>query len=168
MDHITSKEEKVLLENLRKQRERVFPGRSGIGRLAKAVGVSPGLLSQWLNGKQAPSPEQVYALAKALGVDARKARGRRKAEVDQGTYTAKVDARKALGRRKAKAGAPGNDLPEIVKGQIDAIDALIFILRYNKLALLDGETGKQYRGGIRILRQVVEQELRDKEAADRS
>lgn len=144
MCYFNEEEKEAFVDNLRKRREQVFPGRGGNGRLAKAAGVAPQLLSQWLKGKRAPSSGQVYALAKALGVDARKARG----------------------RRKAKAGAPGNDLPEIVKGQIDAIDTLIFILRYNKLALLSGESGRRYRGGIRILRQLVEQELRDKEVAN--
>jgi transcriptional regulator with XRE-family HTH domain len=146
MKHFIDKEKKVFVGNLRKQRERVFPGRGGDGLLAKAAGVSPRLLSQWMNGKRAPSPEQVDALAKALGVDVLELRG----------------------RRKAKAGAPGADRPDIVMGQVDAIDTMILMLWYNKRALLGETDGSRHRECMRIIRQLMEKELEDGEAAARS
>lgn len=141
MDYFSEQEKKAFIRNLRKHRERVFPGWGGNGLLAKAADVSPQSLSQWMGGKRAPSPEHVYALAKALG----------------------VDARELCGRRKVKADAPGDDLPEIVKGQIAAIDTLILMLRHNRRALLGETDAKRHKEGVRIIKQLLEKELEDKQ-----
>ena len=68
MELIANSEMSVFAENLRKYRDQAFPGWGGLGRFAKAAGVSPDALSRWMNGKQMPSMARLHALAKTLGV----------------------------------------------------------------------------------------------------
>ncbi len=135
---LTDLEKMMLIENMRKHRDLVFPGWGGIGRFAKAVGVSQQLMSRWLGGKNAPPATRLPAIARALGVDEEELRGRWKAEAE------------------APAGSG-----EIIQGQIAAIDAQILLLRHTRRALLGKTDPKRYKEGIRIIGEMLKAELRD-------
>ena len=139
MDCLTDRENKALVENMRKHRDRVFPGRGGLKRFARAIGVSSPSLSRWLNGRLTPPSARLHAIAKALGMDVGELCGRQKMETD----------------------APG-DLPEIMRGQIDAIDTQILLLRHNKRALLGETDAKRHHEGVRIIGELLKSELGDK------
>jgi transcriptional regulator with XRE-family HTH domain len=137
MDTLTNVEKRRLAMSMRKYRDQFFPGRGGIGRFAKSVGVSPRTLSRWLSGVLSPSPEHLHALAKAL----------------------EMDERELYGRRKAREADKHSDFPEIVRGQIDVIDTQMLLLRHNKRALLGEADTKRHKESVRIIGMLLKTEL---------
>ncbi len=140
MNSLNDLEKKIVIENMRKYRDQIFPGWGGVGRFAKAVGVSQQLMSRWLGGKNAPPATRLPAIARALGVDEEELRGRWKAD--------------------AEAEAPVES-GEVIQGQIAAIDAQILLLRHNRRALLGETDVTRHREGIRIIGEMLKAELRD-------
>jgi transcriptional regulator with XRE-family HTH domain len=58
----------MVQRNIKHYREKLFPGKGSGNRLAAAVGVSPQLLSQWMNGMRHPSTDKLCALAKVFNI----------------------------------------------------------------------------------------------------
>ncbi len=141
MDTRTDVEKRRLIENIRKHCDRVFPGRGGVRRFAEAVGVSPRTASRWLNGALLPPPARLHAIAKALGVSKRTLCGGRKIPME--------------------AAPPPAGLPEIVQGQIEAIDTHILLLRHSKRALTGKADARRHREGVRIIGDLLKTELNE-------
>jgi transcriptional regulator with XRE-family HTH domain len=134
MDFSDDIETSTFAENLRTYRDRMFPGWGGLGRFAKAAGVSPDALSRWMSGKQIPTMARLNALAKALGVEVGDLYGRQKTE-------------------------NSGDSPDIVQGQIAVIDTLLLVLTYNKRMLLGEADATRHKEGFRIIRELLRSEL---------
>ncbi len=135
MDYLADTEKWVFAENLRKYREQAFPGWGGLGRFAKAAGVSSYTLSQWMSGKQMPSTARIHALAKVLGVEAGE------------LYT-------------PQAPEAETSIPDFVQEQIAVIDTLVLLLTYNRQALLGKVDAWSRNEGFRIINALVQGELR--------
>ena len=136
----TKAERRRLIENLRKHYDRIFPGRGGVRRFAEAVGVSPRTVSRWLNGVLLPSQARLHTIAKVLEVSERVLCERRKTPV--------------------QTGLPAG-LPEIVQGQIEAIDTHILLLRHSKRALTGKADARRHREGVRIIGDLLKTELNE-------
>ncbi len=137
MSFIDNVETSMFAENLRKYRNQAFPGWGGLGRFAKAAGVSPDALARWMSGKQMPSTARIHALAKTLGVSVGE-----------------------LCSPQAPEGETSGDAQESIQEQIAAIDTVILLLTYYKMALLgeiDAERGKE---GFSIISELLKRELK--------
>lgn len=68
MSKLTAREKKAIVKNIRLCRKRLYSERGGGNRLAKELGISPQLLSQWTKGVRAPTLEKLIALAGIFNV----------------------------------------------------------------------------------------------------
>ncbi len=68
MDKLPSKQRERLARKIREGKDKLCPGRGGCGKFAAMLGISPNLLSQWMNGKRQPTPQQLAHLAKLFKV----------------------------------------------------------------------------------------------------
>ncbi len=137
MSFIDNVETSMFAENLRKYRNQAFPGWGGLGRFAKAAGVTPNTMSLWMSGRQMPSTKRIHALAKTLG----------------------VEVGELCGPQAPEAEASG-EVPEFVQEQIAVIDTLILLLTLNRRALLGEADARRRNEGFRIINAVVQSELR--------
>lgn len=64
----TKRQKKLIGKNIRGAMENTFPGKGRGRRLARILGVSPSLVSQWANGKKTPTILNLYRLTKIFGV----------------------------------------------------------------------------------------------------
>jgi len=64
MDKLPSKQRERLARKIREGKDKLCPGRGGCGKFAALLGISPNLLSQWMNGNRQPTPQQLAHLAK--------------------------------------------------------------------------------------------------------
>lgn len=76
MIKLMAKERKALVRNIKKHKKRLYPERGGGNRLAKQVGVSPQLLSQWINGVRVPALDKLIALAEVFEISIQELCGR--------------------------------------------------------------------------------------------
>lgn len=76
MIKLSAKEKKTVVRNIRLHRKRLYPERGGGNRLAKKLGISPQLLSQWTSGVRAPTLDKLIALAEAFGISIQELCGR--------------------------------------------------------------------------------------------
>ena len=140
MNTLTKMEREILINNIRQLRKVVFPNRGGIKRLAEAIGVTPQLASQWLRGERVPSSTHLNSLAKVFQVKTR--------NLCEKQYDPIVPE-------------ASSDLPENAAGQIAAIDAMILILRYSKLALIGTVDATRHLKGMRIINDMLRTEVLD-------
>ncbi len=136
MDSIVNTEISTFAANLRKHRERAFPGWGGLGCFAKAAGVSPDALARWMSGKQMPSTARIHTLSKALGVSVGELCSPQVSETET-----------------------SGDAPESVQEQIAAIDTVILLLTYHKRALLGEVDAGHSKEGFRIISELLKREL---------
>lgn len=68
MANFSAKQRKTLAAQIKKFKEKKYPGRGSGNRLAKDLGVSPQTLSYWINGAREPSSLQLHDMAGLFGV----------------------------------------------------------------------------------------------------
>lgn len=64
----SAKQKQQIRKNIRTLKTRAFPERGGGRELAVRLGISPQLLSNWLNGRRTPSPLHLAKLARVFDV----------------------------------------------------------------------------------------------------
>lgn len=137
MDTSTRVISQKLAKNIRKFRDIHFSGRGGTKRLADLAGVTPQALSQWMRGARKPSPARLYALSRAFGISVQELCG-----------LPRPPQPRSLKR-----------LPDIIRGRVMAVDALLLLLRKYRQALASTKDGGKAARIFREFRAVVEQEL---------
>lgn len=135
MQTLTKTQLKQLAENIRSYRDKHFPERGGGNRLAKAIGVSPQLMSQWANGARMPPAKKLHALAKVFGVS--------------------IQALCGL----PEAAKPPRRLTKVQQGRLAAIDTMILLLNCQRDALLGKKGGMDLRGKFISLKEIIEREM---------
>ncbi len=135
MQTLTKSQLKRLAENIRSCRDKQFPERGGNNRLAKAIGVSPQMLSQWVNGARMPPIEKLQALANVFGLS--------------------IQALCGL-PEEAK---PPKRLTKIQQGRLAAIDTMILLLTRQRDALLGKKGDTDLRKVFVAIKEMVEKEI---------
>lgn len=73
---LMAKEKKAIVRNIKLHKKRLYSERGGGARLAKELGVSPQLLSQWTNGARVPALDKLITLAEVFGISIQELCGR--------------------------------------------------------------------------------------------
>ena len=81
MSKLSLKDKKAVIRNIKLHKKQMFPERGGGNRLARELGISPQLLSQWTNGARFPTTEKLIALAEVFGITIQELCGRERADV---------------------------------------------------------------------------------------
>ncbi len=68
MEICNGKHRAALGKKIREGKDRLFPGRGGCSKFAHELGITPQLLSHWMNGNRVPDPGQLAALAKLFNI----------------------------------------------------------------------------------------------------
>ncbi|MCD8349182.1 MAG: helix-turn-helix transcriptional regulator [Planctomycetaceae bacterium] len=132
MQTLTRSQLKRMAENIRSCRDKQFPERGGNNRLAKAIGVSPQTLSQWINGSRMPPIEKLQALVTVFGIS--------------------IQALCGL----PEAAKPPRRLTKVQQGRLAAIDTMIFLLTRQRDALLGKKDGGDMRKVFTAIKEMVE------------
>ena len=135
MQTLTKTQLKQLAVNIRSCRDKYFPERGGGNRLAKAIGVSPQLMSQWVNGARMPPVEKLHALAKVFGISMQALCG------------------------LPEAAKPPRRLTKLQQGRLAAIDTMILLLNRQRDALLGKKGGTDFRRNFTALKEMIEREM---------
>ena len=80
MSTLSLKEKKAVVRTIKAYKKRLFSERGGGNRLARELGISPQLLSQWTNGARFPTTEKLVALAEVFGITIQELCGRERAD----------------------------------------------------------------------------------------
>jgi transcriptional regulator with XRE-family HTH domain len=68
MNHLPTRNKRILVQNIRRCKQVHFPGKGGGLRLAEEAGVPQSTLSNWLSGSRTPTLRQLYRLSKAFDI----------------------------------------------------------------------------------------------------
>lgn len=68
MYQLPQKNKEILIKNIRRYKQKSFPGKGSGIRLAEEIGTTPQMISNWLNGSRLPTITQLYRLATAFEV----------------------------------------------------------------------------------------------------
>lgn len=104
MIQFTAKQKKQFARNLRALKDKAFPHRGGGKQIAAMLGVSPQLLSNWINGSRVPSALHLAKLAKIFNVSLQELCALPKAKQRQSAWKAITDLTRLQEQARRKDG----------------------------------------------------------------